>query len=49
MGKDEFVRGVVGVNRCGQDLTIDEYLIKIVYIYVDEGGRLFDEKDLLLE
>ena len=45
ISKDAFVRGVVEFSGWGQDLTIDKYLIKVVYIHVDEGGRLFDEED----
>ena len=49
MGKDEFIGVVVRVAWGGEDTSIDEDLIEIVYIHRNDLSRLLDEQDILLE
>ncbi len=49
MGKDEFIGVVVRVAWGGEDTSIDEDLIKIVYIHRNDLSRLLDEQDVLLK
>ena len=49
MGKDEFIGVVVRVDWGGEDTSIDEDLIEIVYIHRNDLSRLLDEQDFLLE
>ena len=49
MGKDEFIGVVVRVAWGGEDTSIDEDLIEIVYIHRNDLSRLLDEQDFLLE
>ncbi len=49
MGKDEFIWVVVRVAWGGEDTSIDQDLIEIVYIHCNDLSRLLDEQDILLE
>ncbi len=49
MGKDEFIGVVVRVAWGGEDTSINEDLIEIVYIHRNDLSRLLDEQDVLLE
>ena len=49
MRQDEFVGGVVGVARWGENLPSDEDLIKVVNVDANEGGGLFEEEGFSLK